>query len=69
MKKISVEKKKLLKIISQLEKSWDYFDGFGTARYHLVLDEEQQLFSQADALLDSSIMDLKRLAGILVDTN
>ena len=40
MKKTSIEKKKLLKIISQLEKSWDYFDGFGMAWYHLVLDEE-----------------------------
>lgn len=69
MKKISIEKKKLLKIISQLEKSWDYFDGFGAAWYHLVLDEEEQLFSQADALLDSSIMDLKKLAGILENTN
>jgi hypothetical protein len=69
MKKISIKKKELLKIINQLEKSSDYFDGFGTAWYHLVLDEEEQLFSQAEVLLDSSIINLKKLAGILGDTN
>jgi hypothetical protein len=67
MSKITVNKSELFKIIDQLEKANDNFGGIGDGNWHCFVEEEIQLFSEAEILLGKNISRLKKMSGCQKD--
>ena len=63
MKKINIEKKKLKKIISDLERASDTFESLGMwiVWLEILEEDEEKQYNEAGALLRRSITKLKKV--------
>lgn len=60
MKKIKIDKKKIERIISDLEKASDTFAGFGDNFWDMLSENEGNLYGEAEVLLTTCIEKLKK---------
>ena len=63
MKKINIEKEELKRIINDLEKASDTFDGFGCSFWDVLEENEAKQYGEAEVLLTTCIEKLKKLEG------